>query len=135
MSKNILYIMLMKELAPLHCLQWFCPIGSILERLMNLCYDSELEGISRAELAFVRNCAVKARNLPDAMIEFLSAIGRDQDIMERLEWPNKDIESAIDSLIWNILIDNQITPKKITIIEKIWLEIMGYNCPLSLKER
>lgn len=134
MSQNILYIMLMKEILNLRILNWFEPIGSKLEKLLNYCHDKEAEGISRKEVLFLRSCNNKISNLPDNMKKFLHAIGSKNEQVTIVLDGILGSESAIESFIWKILIESEITEKKIEIIEKIWYEIMGYYCPFSLRE-
>ena len=134
MDDKIIYIMLLHEIKPLNNFRWFEPIGSKLEMLFALLENSDSEGLSKKEISFLRRTSNRASNLNESIALFLSIMKDETRLLTR------DIEGierskiAIEKLIWNILIDIPITSYYIAIIEQIWYQYMGYNCPYDFGE-
>ena len=123
--------MLLKELSPLHKLMWFEPVGSKMQILLDLISDQECGGLTNKEVLFLKRVAGIVRNLPKNTSDFLLAIPDyfNADIAVKIDYEEK--ETAIYSLIWNLILGSKITYQNQKIIEQIWLEIMGYEYVLE----
>ncbi len=128
---NILYIMLLKELSPLHKLMWFEPVGSKMQILLDLISDQECGGLTNKEVLFLKRVARIVRNLPKNTSDFLLAIPDYFNAYIAVKIDYEEKETAIYSLIWNLILGSKITYQNQRIIEQIWLEIMGYEYVLE----
>ena len=134
MNNNVLYIMLLKEISCLNFLFWFEPIGSKVEKIMALLHDPNAEGLSSKEISFLRVSAKKCSKIANNVRQFLYEIGNNDKIIGSEITLKESNQSAIFSLIWNILIGSESTSDQCEIIEQIWLETMGYRCPYNFME-